>query len=219
MPVIIAVVQRQHGIDYDRWTHIRWFPSRNVNRGTAYATNAFAHGINLIAGSKENLQHNSNKITLARWAREYRMKFITEKTKVFPNCRTMKTVSIGMNGDNLNQVSYFKYLGATLTEDGNNVGEVYCRIAWLIYCFTAMNLRPSGSTLRKQSLLLNKSLCGDSVLIRLFSALPNVARDPTEGIDQEANQCCHERHIGGEVSLHSESKKTRVYHVLGWMRN
>jgi len=51
------------------------------------------------------------------------------KSKVIANSRTKMRTNITMNGEKLEQVSSFKYLGATLTEDGTSVKEVRCRIA------------------------------------------------------------------------------------------
>ena len=56
------------------------------------------------------------------------MEVSTEKAKVMVNSSNNISANITMNGEPLEEVSSFKYLGATLTEDGTCTAEIRMRI-------------------------------------------------------------------------------------------
>ena len=57
------------------------------------------------------------------------MEVSTEKSKVLVNSTTGSTAHISMNGEQLEEVGSFKYLGATLTKDGRSTSEIKTRLA------------------------------------------------------------------------------------------
>lgn len=87
----------------------------------------FADDIDLIAGSEEELQDLTNRLSMR--AKAYGMEVSTEKSKILVNSAKNTTTQIYMNGEQLEEVQAFKYLGATLTKDGKSTTEVKTRIA------------------------------------------------------------------------------------------
>ena len=87
----------------------------------------FADDIDLMGGSNEELQDLTTRLT--NRASAYGMEVSTEKSKVMVNTLADTTAHIYMNGEKLEEVSSFKYLGATLTKDGRSLKEIKTRIA------------------------------------------------------------------------------------------
>ena len=87
----------------------------------------FADDIDLMAGSNPELQDLTNRLTDRAGA--YGMEVSTEKSKVLVNSTTGSTAHISMNGEQLEEVGSFKYLGATLTKDGRSTSEIKTRLA------------------------------------------------------------------------------------------
>ena len=87
----------------------------------------FADDINLMDGSSSELQELTTK--LSERASAYGMEISTTKSKVMVNSVRDASVNITMNGEQLEEVSYFKYLGATLSKDGSCSTEIRTRIA------------------------------------------------------------------------------------------
>ena len=87
----------------------------------------FADDIDLMAGSNQELQDLTN--SLASSASAYGMEISTEKSKVMVNSVNNTPANITMNGETLEVVTSFKYLGAILTDDGTSTTEVRTRIA------------------------------------------------------------------------------------------
>ena len=86
----------------------------------------FADDIDLIAGSNQELQDLTDRLTSRATA--HGMEVSSEKSKVLVNT-TDKKANIVMNGENLEEVDNFKYLGATITKDGRSTTEVKTRLA------------------------------------------------------------------------------------------
>jgi hypothetical protein len=60
---------------------------------------------------------------------EYNMKINKAKTKVLVCSRDEGTqTQIALDGDTLEQVNVYKYLGSTITEDGRSTKEIISRI-------------------------------------------------------------------------------------------
>ena len=59
----------------------------------------------------------------------YGMEISSEKSKVMVNSGDNTTVQISMNGQQLEELMAFKYLGATLTKDGRSTAEIKIRLA------------------------------------------------------------------------------------------
>ena len=87
----------------------------------------FADDINLMVGSNSELQELTNKLIATAGA--YGMEISTAKSKVMVNSTNNASVSIIMDGKKLEEVSSFKYLGATLTKDGTCKTEICIWIA------------------------------------------------------------------------------------------
>ena len=73
-----------------------------------------------------NFQNLTNR--LVNKATEYGMKVSTEKSKIKTNSMTNISANISMNGQKLEEVISFKFLGATLCRDGTCSAEVLIRI-------------------------------------------------------------------------------------------
>ena len=63
-------------------------------------------------------------------ARKFKMKMNVQKTKAMVVCRVGgDLVNIIIDGEKVEQVASFKYLGSIITEDGRNLNDVKARIA------------------------------------------------------------------------------------------
>ena len=93
----------------------------------------FTDDIDLMADSNSKLQEHTNKLIAA--ASAYGMEISTVKSKVMVNSTNNASVSIIMDGKNLEEVSSFKYLGATLTKDGTCKTEI---CIWMVIATAAM---------------------------------------------------------------------------------
>ncbi|MGL4418375.1 MAG: reverse transcriptase domain-containing protein [Plesiomonas shigelloides] len=87
----------------------------------------FADDIDLMAGSNTELQNLTNK--LSRIAGSYGMEISTDKSKVMTNSTNDRNNKIYVNGQRLEEVNSFKYLGASLSKDGSCTAEIRIRIA------------------------------------------------------------------------------------------
>lgn len=87
----------------------------------------FADDIDLMGGSNSELQDLTNR--LARSAGAYGMEISSEKSKVMVNSANNTPAEISMNGQQLEEVDAFKYLGATLTKDGRSTTEIKTRLS------------------------------------------------------------------------------------------
>ena len=87
----------------------------------------FADDIDLMAGTEQELQELTNRLTDRAGA--YGMEVSTEKSKVMVNNTTITSANIYMNGQKLEEVGTFKYLWATLSKDGGSTKEIKTRIA------------------------------------------------------------------------------------------
>ena len=88
----------------------------------------FADDIDLLAGSNNELQELTDRLVDRSGA--YGMEVSSEKSKVMVNSTNDEVhADITMNGQKLEEVEGFKYLGATLTKDGRSTIEVKTRLA------------------------------------------------------------------------------------------
>ena len=87
----------------------------------------FADDIDLMGGSNKELQELTTRLTQRSGA--YGMEVSSEKSKVMKNSSNTTPVQIFMNGQELEEVSTFKYLGATLSKDSKSTKEIKTRIA------------------------------------------------------------------------------------------
>ena len=88
----------------------------------------FADDIDLIAGSNDELQTLTNKLSSS--ASRYGMQISAEKSKIMINSNKRNLHSnIKLYGEKLEEVEQFIYLGATITKDGSSDSEIKIRLA------------------------------------------------------------------------------------------
>jgi len=87
----------------------------------------FADDIDLMGGSKQELQNLTDR--LSDRVSAYGMEVSTKKSKIMVNSASNDSTEIKMNGEILEEVSQFKYLGSILAKDGTSNNEVKARIA------------------------------------------------------------------------------------------
>ena len=88
----------------------------------------FADDIDLIGRDEEELQDLTTR--LEESAGKFGMEISAEKSKVLVNSnKDTPQTHIIMNGETLEQVDSFKYLGALITEDGKSTIEIRARLA------------------------------------------------------------------------------------------
>ena len=87
----------------------------------------FADDINLMGGSNGEIQDLTNR--LVDRATACGMEVSTEKDKIMINRMNNISADISMCGQKLEEVTSFKYLGATLCKDSTCSAEVLIRIA------------------------------------------------------------------------------------------
>ena len=68
------------------------------------------------------------------------MEVSTENSKIMTNSTNNITADISMHGQNLEEVTRFKYLGATLCKDGTCSAEVRGRIASVMTAMAKLNM-------------------------------------------------------------------------------
>lgn len=106
---------------------------------------AFADDVVLLASSEENLRNN-----LLVWNEVLErkgMKLNKEKTKVMVTSKEKRLINILIEGERIEQVDSFQYLGVSLEETGNNEKEIADRIAKTNNIYYAMS---KGFTNRRE---------------------------------------------------------------------
>src|SRR6218665_3099311 len=86
----------------------------------------YADDIVLVATSKETLQQLMDRVNEA--SGKYGLEINTKKTKVMVVSRTCEKITITCNGENLEQVESFRYLGAIVEENGDGGKEIRARL-------------------------------------------------------------------------------------------
>ena len=98
----------------------------------------FADDIDLLGGSETELQDLTTR--LERAAGAHGMEISSEKSKVMVNSHNQQAAtSIKLNGQELEEVDNFKYLGSTLTKDGSSTKEVKTRLSLAGSAMTRLN--------------------------------------------------------------------------------
>ena len=97
----------------------------------------FAEDIALVGGSSSELQDLTN--ILVDRAMAYGMEVSTKKSKIVTNSTINISLDNSMNGQKLEKVTSFKYLGATLFKDGICSAEVCVRIAPAVAAMARLN--------------------------------------------------------------------------------
>ena len=106
---------------------LRNFHSTISIGGRTISNLRFADDIDLMGGSNTELQELTKRLTSRAGA--YGMEVSSEKSKVMTNSANKTPTQIYMNGQQLEEVSAFKYLGATLTKDSRSTIEIKSRLA------------------------------------------------------------------------------------------
>ena len=102
----------------------------------------FADDIDLLGSREEELQQLTQR--LEETAAEYRMEISSDKSKILVNSikPIPSTNNIQVNGQTLEEVDQFNYLGSTQTKDGASVKAVKIRLA---QAHSAMTCRVGAS--------------------------------------------------------------------------
>lgn len=99
----------------------------------------FADDIDLMGGSESELQDLTTR--LERASTMVGMEVSSEKSKILVNSRTHQTpTNIRMNGQRLEEVDNFKYLGSSLSKDGSSSIEVKGRLGLAMSAMTRLNI-------------------------------------------------------------------------------
>ena len=115
--------------DHHMSVSIRERPMRNPR---------FADDIDLMGGSNGELQDLTNR--LVDRATAYGMEVSTEKkSMIMTNSTNSNSADISMNVPKLEEVTSFKYLGATLCKDGTYSAEVRSRVASAMAAMARLN--------------------------------------------------------------------------------
>ena len=97
----------------------------------------FADDIDLMAGSEQELQNLTDRLTGT--AAKYGMEINTEKSEVLVNTYDKDIVArIVVGGEKLQEVSSFKYLGVILTKDGTSTKEILVRLGMATSAMTRL---------------------------------------------------------------------------------
>ncbi|GFS04037.1 endonuclease-reverse transcriptase [Elysia marginata] len=96
----------------------------------------FADDIDLIAGSQAKLQVLTDRLVAS--SKAFGMEVSSEKSKVMVSSERVNDASITMDDEPLESIHKFKYLGATLHEDGSSTVEVRTRIALATAAFAKL---------------------------------------------------------------------------------
>ncbi|KAI8494650.1 hypothetical protein Bbelb_278760 [Branchiostoma belcheri] len=97
----------------------------------------FADDIDLLGGSNAELQELTDRLTQS--ADSFGMEASTEKSKVMVNSRNEVKAVIYMNGEQLEEVDFFTYLGGTITKDGSSQEEVRRRLGVATSAFSRLS--------------------------------------------------------------------------------
>ena len=88
----------------------------------------------MVACTEQELQLILDKLNES--AKQYDMKINVKKTKVIKISKNWGTMNIMIDGQKVEQVNKFKYLGAWITEDGRCETEIRTRIGMVKDAFS-----------------------------------------------------------------------------------
>ena len=167
----------------------------------------FADDIDLMGGSKDELQELTDR--LSNSAREYGMEISSEKSKVMVNSGDITPVQISMNGQQLEDVMPFKYLGATLTKDGRSTAEIKIRLAIATASMAKINkIWSSKDVTFATKIKLYKTLVLSTLLYGCESLA--LTADSTKRIQVFENKC-YRRMLG----ISWKDRKTKEFELRG----
>ena len=99
----------------------------------------FADDIDLVAEDNRQLQELTDEVHGSYCSQRFGLKINVEKTKTMTIGKQQKTVDIKIEGETLEQVTEFTYLGAVITEDGRSTKDIKRRIGLAAAMFGTMN--------------------------------------------------------------------------------
>src|SRR6218665_1759294 len=108
----------------------------------------FADDIDLVAGDDGQLQELTDELHSS--SQRFGLKINVEKTKTMTIGKQQKTVEIKTEGETLEQVTEFVYLGGVITEDGRCTNDIKRRIGLASAMFGTMNKLWRSSNITKQ---------------------------------------------------------------------
>ena len=123
----------------------------------------FADDQAMIATSEAGLQRMMDKTNVV--VEEYGMRMNVKKTKVMCISREPTQIKVQLNGEELEQVTNFKYLGSMITQQGTCQGDVKARIAMAKIAFQknqALLVGPLKLRLKKR---LGQMLCVERTVV------------------------------------------------------
>lgn len=94
--------------------------------GTPITNLRFADDIDLMAGSNGELQELTDKLHAC--SKAYGMEINTKKSKVMVNTIGEEKADIRLDGQSLEEVESFKYLGSLLTKNVRSTDDIRARI-------------------------------------------------------------------------------------------
>ena len=97
----------------------------------------FASDIDLLGGSNGELEDLTNR--LVDRATAYGMEVSSKDSNIITNSMTNISADVSTNGQKLEEVTSFKYLGATLCKDGTCSAQVHIRIALAMEAMARLN--------------------------------------------------------------------------------
>ena len=104
----------------------------------------FADNIDVM--NSRNDEQQESRIDSYR-ARTYGMEVATERSKIMTNSTNNMSLDISINGQKLEEVISFKYLGATLCKDGTYSADIRIRIASGMAAMTGLNRSLGSNTI------------------------------------------------------------------------
>ena len=146
----------------------------------------FADDIDLMWGNNEEWQELTDR--LSNSAREYGIEISSEKSKVMVNSVGNTTVQISMNGQQLEEVMAFKYLGATLTKDGRSTAEIKIRLTIATASMAKLNKIWSSKDLSFSTKIKIYKTLDLSTLLYAYESC-TLKADSTKRIQAFENKC------------------------------
>ena len=168
----------------------------------------FADDIDLMGGSNDELQELTDRFSNS--ARKYGMEFSSEKSKVMVNSGDNTTAQLSMNGQQLEGVMAFKYLGATFTKDGRSTEEIKIKLAIATASMAKLNkIWSSKDTSLATKIKLYKTLVLSTLLYGCESW--TLTADSTKRIQAFENKC-YRRMLG----ISWKNRKTNEFVQRGY---
>ena len=126
MSILTHPLQHIYGKDHDRQLRRSWKHCQHRRQRKTITNLRFADDIDGLAGEEEELAKLVQRLNKASAA--YSMEISAEKTKLMTNNSSGINTEIKVNGQKLETVTSFKYLGSVITDEGSKP-EILSRLA------------------------------------------------------------------------------------------